>query len=628
MLMEILISFAFAALVSYWATPWVIRLAAHIEAVDRPDERKIHEKPTLLLGGLAVFISFFLALPLTQILYPNIFFDLGIDAHIGKTIVVSCTFMLMLGIWDDLQPMTAGGKFIIQLLVSTIVYAGGVKIKTLTDPIGGGTIELGLMAYPLTIFWIIGITNSLNLIDGLDGLAGGVAGIAGLTICAVASFKGDTGTALLSIVLAGAILGFLPYNFHPAKIFLGDSGSLLLGFMLALISALGSTKGSTAFALSVPVLALGLPIADTLLAVVRRSLRPLLSVRHDNVKSNFSMRAIFLPDRDHIHHRLIGLGLSHRDAVLLLYVISGALGASAFAQSMMNHFAAMLIMIVAGTFVIIGVWRLHYREMAVFNNGILLSMYDSSPLHRGWSQGVGDALFMAFSYAFCYGLLRGFRLILGDIEHMLPRIGVVAVTQAFVCWVSGMYRGDGRFYGPGNFFRLFTTVALAVTTSGLTLFFTLKISHYADLLALVLDFFVLLAFLLTTGLAFRMLSYLSHRKKGRKVVLVYGANASGGAYLRYALHSKDHSFFPAGFVDESPEIIGATVEGYPFHGGISVIPQLTRRIRIDEILVASSTVDAATLERLRAVARSCRLSLRRVTMREEAFTLEDLPVEN
>jgi UDP-GlcNAc:undecaprenyl-phosphate GlcNAc-1-phosphate transferase len=219
------------------------------------------------------------------------------------------------GLRDDLRPVHPGTKLAFQVAGAAVAVALGVRIDHVT--LFGTTVGLGLLAGPLTVVWIVGVTNAFNLMDGLDGLATGLAIIAAATCAAVSISRGDEG-ALLLVALLGALCGFLPYNFNPATIFLGDSGSLVVGYVLAVTAITGLQKGATALAVAVPLLIFALPISETVLSIVRRT-------------RGLGLRHVFAADSGHMHHRLLGLGLSHRNAVLLLYAVSFALSLLALA---------------------------------------------------------------------------------------------------------------------------------------------------------------------------------------------------------------------------------------------------------------------------------------------------------
>jgi UDP-GlcNAc:undecaprenyl-phosphate GlcNAc-1-phosphate transferase len=276
MIYTFLFGFAIPIVISLIITPWVIWLAKRVGAVDLPNERKVHKVPTPRLGGVAIYASFFISVGLLRLIDSDFRTLISMGPNRGLMLTIALVMVLTLGVFDDLRSRTPSQKFLVQLLASTLVYLAGFRISNVTHPLGSGLLNLGILEYPMTVLWIIGITNAFNLIDGLDGLAAGVGAIACFTICGVSLMTGELPTAMLVLILAGAVIGFLRYNFSPAKVFLGDSGSLFLGFALSVFSMQSSTKGTTALAILVPILALGLPIMDTLLSMIRRLLGSLL----------------------------------------------------------------------------------------------------------------------------------------------------------------------------------------------------------------------------------------------------------------------------------------------------------------------------------------------------------------
>lgn len=313
------VAFTIALAVAYFATPTVKELAIKAGAMDAPDARKVHKEPIPRMGGLAIYVGFVVAILSSM--------------HMSREIaglLLGGTVILIVGIIDDMKQISAKTKLFGQILAAMIPLLFGVKIEWLTNPFGD-MIYLDYLATPLTVFWIVGLTNTVNLIDGLDGLAAGVSTIAAITILMVALQQNFWVVAILTAALAGSALGFLQHNFNPAKIFMGDTGSMFLGYMLAGISVLGTVKSAATIALVVPIVALGLPIMDTAFAIIRR-----YSNGHP----------IFKPDKGHLHHRLLDMGLSQKQAVLLMYTISGCLGLSAIVLSEVNKTYGVLLVIV------------------------------------------------------------------------------------------------------------------------------------------------------------------------------------------------------------------------------------------------------------------------------------------
>lgn len=293
--------FFMAMLLAFLVTPFVMKLAWKIGAVDVPgDARRVHKKPMPRLGGLAIYIAFIMAGLIT----------LPLKSPSVKGILLGSTIIVIIGILDDIYDLPAKVKLVGQIAAAGILVLFGTKVNLITNPLGGMFV-LGKLAIPATLFWVVGITNTLNFIDGLDGLAAGVAAIAAFTMMLVnLSLEQASGTLVMAL-LAGAAIGFLPYNFNPAKIFMGDTGAMFLGFVLAAQAIEGAVKSATAMALIIPILALGLPIFDTAYAILRRFVngKPLMQA-----------------DKGHVHHRLLDIGLSQKQAVVYMYLISISLG--------------------------------------------------------------------------------------------------------------------------------------------------------------------------------------------------------------------------------------------------------------------------------------------------------------
>ena len=332
-------AFAAALIVALIVMPAVIFLAKKTGAMDAPNARKVHKKPVPRIGGLGIYTGFMAAIIFVALKF-------GLDGEQLKEIVglvLSGSLIVALGLVDDYKNLPANVKLIGQIVAAAVlVLLFDVRIDFVTDPFGG-FLYLDNIAVPATIFWLVGLTNTVNLIDGLDGLAAGVASIASITIMFVALDQSLILVAVLTASLAGAAVGFLKYNFNPAKIFMGDTGSMFLGFMLAGISVTGSVKSVATIALIVPIFALALPILDTTFAIVRRFRGGV---------------PIFKPDKGHLHHRLLSVGFTQRQAVLLMYVISALFGLSAIALTEVSRHVAVLILLVIIISIIYGVKKL------------------------------------------------------------------------------------------------------------------------------------------------------------------------------------------------------------------------------------------------------------------------------
>lgn len=319
--------FLLAMLVSFVLTPYIKNLAFAIGAIDKPDNRKVHKKIMPRLGGLAIYIAFMVA----AVASLEMTWDI-VGILVGGTVIV------IVGVLDDKYQLPAKVKLLGQIVAACVLIAFDIRIEWVNNPFGG-YYYLDLLSIPLTIFWVISFTNVVNLIDGLDGLAAGVSAIASITVILVAVQMGYYHIAIMTAALAGGIIGFIRYNFNPATIFMGDTGSMFIGYMLAAISVYGAVKTAATIALIVPAIALGLPIMDTAFAILRRY-------------SNG--RPIFQPDKGHLHHRLLAMGMNQKQAVLLMYAITAALGIAAVLWAEVDGFYAALIIAVIITAVAVG----------------------------------------------------------------------------------------------------------------------------------------------------------------------------------------------------------------------------------------------------------------------------------
>jgi UDP-GlcNAc:undecaprenyl-phosphate/decaprenyl-phosphate GlcNAc-1-phosphate transferase len=297
-------------------TPLIRKLAFRIGATDTPNQRKVHQKIMPRLGGLAVYISFIIGL---LILHP--------ENPYNSAIIIGSLIIMATGILDDLFELSAKVKLAGQLSAAlVVVLLGGVQVNVVNIPFGS-QVEFGILSVPLTILWIVGITNAINLIDGLDGLAAGVSSIALLTIGGMAVIMGDGYVVAMALIIMASTIGFLFYNFYPAKIFLGDTGALFLGYMISVLSLLGF-KSVTMISLIVPVIILGVPVSDTFFAIIRRFV---------------NKQPLSEPDKSHLHHCLLRLGFSHRQTVLMIYAMAALFGLVAVIFSMATVWGALVV---------------------------------------------------------------------------------------------------------------------------------------------------------------------------------------------------------------------------------------------------------------------------------------------
>ena len=324
----VVFAFIVALIISYATTPLTIRLAFKINALDVPkDTRRMHKKPTPRIGGLAIVYGFLISV--------CCFASFIVDGELNKSLIgilSGALIVAVLGFLDDLKPKSAILKFVIQIIAAAIPVICGVRVIAVANPFNELMITVPTwLSYAGSIFWIVGVTNAVNLIDGLDGLAAGVSSIASVALLSILLMQHNVNATIiiLAAALAGACFGFLPFNFNPAKTFMGDVGATFLGFILACVSIQGPFKTYVAFA--IPFMILGLPIFDTLFAIIRRLIKG---------------QGIMTPDRGHLHHRLIDMGFSHRSTVIILYGLSAILAISAIVL-FISDFIRTLVLILA-----------------------------------------------------------------------------------------------------------------------------------------------------------------------------------------------------------------------------------------------------------------------------------------
>lgn len=327
-----IIGFAAACVLSVILTPLVKKFAIWVGAIDIPNHRSVHSKVMPRMGGLAIFLAFvgayFIIAPATA----------GYDMDVALGLILGGAVIVLVGALDDKYDLSPKVKLLGQIIAAGIVISFGLQVDYIKLPFGDAMDLNPWISIPLTLFWIVGVTNAINLIDGLDGLSAGVSAIATTSILVLAIIMGNVTVIFLCVVLLGSIIGFLFYNFHPAKIFMGDSGSLFLGFSLATLSILGY-KSATIISFLVPLAILGVPLSDTFMAILRRKLQK---------------KPIFTADKGHLHHCLMGLGFSMRKSVLIIYGISSFFGLCAVLLSKTSQWGTLIVVILLLFFMEIG----------------------------------------------------------------------------------------------------------------------------------------------------------------------------------------------------------------------------------------------------------------------------------
>ena len=339
-LTSFIVSFLFVCII----TPVLIKLGIKFGFVDQVNQRKIHRGAIPRIGGIGISLG-----TLLPIFLLFTFFKTGIRIETQNNIYlffVGGLGISLVGLFDDIRGINAKIKLLFQIAIAVMATMHGALIQSIPTPFG--KIELGFFSYVLTVFWIIGIINAFNLIDGMDGLSSGITLFSSLTIAMLAIVNGYLPTALVALALAGAVTGFLIYNFNPARIFMGDSGSMFIGYILAILSLRSQSKAHAVVSILVPIIAMGLPILDTTLAFLRRILRH---------------QSIFSADKQHIHHFLLSLGFNQRKTVLIMYSISILFTILAMIMIFNKNIDTFLIVVIFAIIVFVIITKLGYVEM-------------------------------------------------------------------------------------------------------------------------------------------------------------------------------------------------------------------------------------------------------------------------
>jgi len=608
-----------ALLASLVLTRLMIWLGPRLGMLDMPDERRIHKKPIPRAGGVAVFLAFNLSAMLFYgYLMPPDFYG-QLDAPWWADFLIASLVLVFVGIYDDIKGVSPLLKLGGQIAASCILFF-------LTDK--GFDQVLGIqlpwfLDLTLTIVWCVALINAFNLIDGLDGLCGGLAVISSLGICAAYVLRGQSADSVVVLALVGAVIGFLRYNFHPARIFLGDTGSMFLGFALASLALESAGKSTVLVSIGVPFLVAGVPIMDTVLAIWRRSARRLTAKLGRNKEEG---PKIMGADKEHLHHRLLEAGFSQRKVALILYagnLLLVALGL--FTIFMRKELVGLfLIVFIAGVYVVVR----HVVHVEIWDTGRLLAEGIRRPGRSLVSMvfyPLWDLLWMSFSLvaAIMLELPRMIDTPIVQWARLLP----VWIAPVFLLLVLG--NTYSRVWSRGNFRDyLFLFFALNI---GVLLTFAFLSAAEADLrisnLRICLIFAYLCMFgifgvrvLLQTLREWMLAATLNERSQSRYVVrhiLLYGAGNRGALYLRELrlMHPDEMAVRKIiGFIDDNLSLRRRYVHGVQVLGPLEELEDIITKHEIDEIIITSELLEANE-QRLKQIAasREIKLSLWRTT---------------
>src|SRR5215216_4309997 len=582
---------AAALALSLALTPLVRAFARRYDIIARPRSDRFSKRPTAMLGGVAIYLSVLLS---TLILPAN--------TKDGWIVLSASSFLFVVGLIDDLIHLKAYQKLICQVLAAAYVVYYGLTLPWTYSM----TINMAL-----TIFWLIGITNAINLLDNMDGLAAGVSAIAAVFIAASFASNGQTVEAVTLSVFAAALIGFLVYNSHPASIFMGDCGSMFVGFFLAssaLLSAAGDRGRSFLVVIAVPVLILFIPIFDTTLVTVVRKL---------------SGRAASQGGRDHASHRLVALGLSERRAVWMLYGFAGASGLLAMVVRQFEYHTGIAmvlgfaVVLTLGGVYLAGVKVYDEAEVQAAREKPLVSFLVDLSYKRRIFEVLLDVLLVILAYYFSYVLLFGSDLGAEVWLLFLSTLPVLIFVKMSALPAPGVYRGLWRYISLDNLIVYAKAVAAGSAVSVLVLLFAFRFQGFSRAV-FVLDAMIFFLMLAGSRVAFRLFRQLIPAPStGGRRVLIYGAGDAGELLLREMRNNLQLQYTPVGFVDDDPFKKGKVIHGLRVFGGNGHLRRICEEQRVEEVLISSSRIGGERIAEIRRDCEEARITLRRMRIEIE-----------
>jgi len=580
-----LLAGALAFLLSVALTPVVRRLAILAGITDAPGPRRIHLRPIPRSGGLAVGTAVAIACGIAG----------GIPAHMSPLAVVGAALLLVVGFADDVRSVSPKLKLLGQVVAAVLAVVGGVRLELLA-PAGSAGVTAAADA-ALTVAWIVFITNAVNLTDGLDGLASGIGVIAFSWLSLAALQGGDAASALVPLAFAGAILGFLIYNFNPASIFLGDTGSLLIGYAMAVLPLMGN--GGHALPTLAAFLLVAVPLTDTLLAIARRFLsRCIASWAEGRFLFGIldGLRNTLSPDRRHVHHRLLDLGLTQRRAVLMLYLAAGTTGALGYLVSASPGWPVDLFAVGFAVAVIAVVESLGFDELQPVRSGLFLPLLRRLAGHR-WLLKAADALVVMSMYA--AALWVNGRLGTFTLETALALLLMVGL-QLFTFAALGVYRAAWGMTGVSGV-GLLLRACTAGTVAGYVVLRLLDLPVGGG--AAIVYFSLVLSAVTVIRLSYVLLLYAAQRALPAEPTLICGTAAGARHALAHLRQAGVGNLKPIGLIALRPRLQGRQVDQLPVLGTLELLPAIVREHRAVHVVIADPSLRGDRAAWVRAVCR-------------------------
>lgn len=581
------------------ALTFVVRALAHRYGfVAKPKSDRWHKKPTAMMGGVGIF--------LTTVIVSLLFVERSLELYI---ILAGSSFLFLVGLLDDLLNIKPYQKLIGQFIGVGIIIVGGLVLSWT----GSQIINIAI-----TAFWLIGITNAINLLDNMDGLAAGISAIAAVSLAFGFAASGQAPQVILISVFVGALVGFLVYNFNPASVFMGDCGSMFIGFFLAssvLLTQSGGRSRSIFLVLAVPALILFVPIFDTTFVTILRKLWG---------------RKASQGGRDHTSHRLVALGLSERAAVLMLYGFAALAGIlSLLIRELQLTQSLALIALFSLVLTIIGVYlgkvkvyeeqdeELALKDRAVF--GFLINL----SYKRRIFEVVLDAILISLAYYASYILIFGSFEQSETWELFIKSLPILIVLKLFAFLAAGVYRGLWRYTGIKDFITFSKGVLLGTIISVLALLFLYRFQYFSRAV-FILDALLLFTALSSSRLAFRFFRQLLPppvNLAGRRT-LIYGAGDGGELILRELHNNPEWNYNPIGFADDDSLKKGKVIHGLRVYGGSDELLQICRENNVEEVLITSRKIQATRLNEIRTICDDAEVSLKRAALTIESIDFE------
>ena len=596
---------AASAILALVLTPLVRTVARRYGMVAKPKTDRWHKKPTAMLGGvgiwLAVVVSYLVFIrphtPQGWGHFPGSFLDVVIGAS---------TFLFLVGLADDFLHTKPYQKLIGQVMGSAFVIYYGLTLPWTS---------YSALNVALTIFWLIGITNAVNLLDNMDGLATGIAIIASAFLALSFLATGQLSEALMLVTFAGALLGFLVYNSSPASIFMGDCGSMFIGFFLAsaaLVNVSGGRSRSLLPVLAVPILVLFIPIFDTTFVTILRK---------------FSGRAASQGGRDHTSHRLVALGMSERHAVWMLYVLAALSGVLALLVQEVKLDVSLAA--IAGFTVLLTLLGVYLAGVKVYDqteealaageNSLYAFLIDLSYKRRIF-EVLLDVILILLAYWGAYAVKFGALSGSAAWKLFLRTLPVLVFVKMAAFLVMGVYRGLWRYTGLDDLIVFVKAVVLSSVLSVMAVLFAFRFEGFSRTV-FVIDGILMFMFLAGSRLAFRLFRQVipvAKSPEGRRV-LIYGAGDGGELLLRELLNNRALKYAPVGFLDDDPAKSGKLIHGLKVYGGNGDLNSVCKQHDVDEVLISSSRM---TEERLQEILGFCRSQ--NILVKRMRITIEDL----